>query len=463
MRIFAKTSIKIKRMKINVLLLGSGGRESALAWKLAQSEQLERLYVAPGNAGTRAYAENVDLPLHNFAAIKDFIIEHDIKMLVVGPEQPLVDGIRDYFAADAGFRDLYIVGPGKLGATLEGSKDFAKAFMQRHKIPTAAYRSFSADTLAEGKAFLAGLKSPYVLKADGLASGKGVLILNSLQEAEAALEEMLCHAKFGKASSKVVIEEFLSGIEVSVFVLTDGQNYVMLPEAKDYKRIGEGDTGPNTGGMGSVSPVPFFTDSLREKIESRIVRPTIEGLKKDAIPYTGFIFFGLMISPGEEPYVIEYNVRMGDPETQSVMMRIESDLLALLKAACTHRLDEAKMKTKPQTALHVVMAAPGYPDKPQTGSDITLPTVAEGSDEVIFHAGTKLGAQGHLQSSGGRILSVGALGENIEAARRKAYALMEGIEMNGKYCRRDIGLDVSAGANTGAGSSADASAASPQR
>lgn len=428
-------------MKKNVLVLGNGGRESALAWKLAQSERIGALYVAPGNAGTAAYAENVNLSLQNFAAIKDFIIEHEVDMLVVGPEQPLVDGIRDYFAADAGFRDLCIVGPGRQGATLEGSKDFAKDFMQRHHIPTAAYRSFTEATLAEGKAFLAGLKPPYVLKADGLASGKGVLIIDGLKEAEAALEEMLCRAKFGKASAKVVIEEYLSGIEVSVFVLTDGQDYVILPEAKDYKRIGDGDTGPNTGGMGSVSPVPFFTDALREKVEQRIVRPTIDGLRRDAIPYTGFIFFGLMVCEGE-PYVIEYNVRMGDPETQSVMMRIDNDLVELLEAACTHRLGEVKMKTNPLTAVQVVMAAPGYPDRPQTGAAIRLPDLPAQGGEVIFHAGTKRDMEGTVVSAGGRILSAGALGTDIGAARRKAYAILDRIEMDGKYSRKDIGLDL---------------------
>ena len=428
-------------MKQNVLVLGGGGRESALAWKLAQSERIGALYVAPGNAGTAAYAENVNLSLQNFAAIKDFIIEHEVGLLVVGPEQPLVDGIRDYFAADAGFRDLCIVGPGRQGATLEGSKDFAKDFMQRHHIPTAAYRSFTEATLADGKAFLAGLKPPYVLKADGLASGKGVLILNGLKEAEAALEDMLCHGKFGKASAKVVIEEYLSGIEVSVFVLTDGRDYVILPEAKDYKRIGDGDTGPNTGGMGSVSPVPFFTDELREKVEQRIVRPTIDGLRRDAIPYTGFIFLGLMVCAGE-PYVIEYNVRMGDPETQSVMMRIDNDLVDLLEAACTHRLGEVKMQNNPQTAVQVVMAAPGYPDTPRTGAEIRLPDLPARGGEVIFHAGTKRDMQGTVLSSGGRILSAGALGTDIEAARRKAYAILDRIEMDGKYSRKDIGLDL---------------------
>lgn len=428
-------------MKVNVLVLGGGGRESALTWKLAQSARIGRLYVAPGNAGTQAYAENVDLPLQNFAAVKDFIIEHEVGMLVVGPEQPLVNGIRDYFAADAGFRDLCIVGPGRAGATLEGSKDFAKDFMQRHHISTAAYRSFTEATLAEGKAFLAGLKPPYVLKADGLASGKGVLILNDLKEAETALEDMLCHARFGKASAKVVIEEFLSGIEVSVFVLTDGKDYVILPEAKDYKRIGDGDTGPNTGGMGAVSPVPFFTDELREKVERLIVRPTIDGLRRDAVPYTGFIFFGLMVCAGE-PYVIEYNVRMGDPETQSVMMRIDNDLVDLLESACMHRLGEQRMRTDPRTAVHVVMAAPGYPDKPQTGAEIRLPDVSAVGDGVIFHAGTVRDAQGAVRSGGGRILSAGAWGEDIEAARRKAYALLDRIGMDGKYSRTDIGLDL---------------------
>lgn len=412
-----------------------------MAWKLAQSGRIGRLYVAPGNAGTAAYADNVDLDVRNFAAVKDFIIEHEIGMLVVGPEQPLVDGIRDYFAADAGFRDLCIVGPGRQGATLEGSKDFAKDFMFRHHIPTAAYRSFTEATLAEGKAFLSGLKPPYVLKADGLASGKGVLIIDDLKAAGAALEEMLCQAKFGKASSKVVIEEYLSGIEVSVFVLTDGKDYVILPEAKDYKRIGDGDTGPNTGGMGSVSPVPFFTDELREKVERLIVRPTIDGLRRDAIPYTGFIFLGLMVCGGE-PYVIEYNVRMGDPETQSVMMRIENDLVDLLEAACTHRLGEMAMRTDPRTAVHVVMAAPGYPDKPETGAEIRLPDLAPAGDEVIFHAGTKRDAQGNVLSAGGRILSAGALGTDTEDARRKAYAVMDRIEMDGKYSRKDIGADL---------------------
>lgn len=419
---------------MNVLVLGSGGREHALAWKIAQSKELDKLYCMPGNPGTAAIATNLQGGVGNFEQIKEAIATHQIDMLVVGPENPLVDGISDYFQKE--LPELMVVGPCAKGAQLEGSKDFAKEFMLRNNIPTARYNTFSADTQAEAFAFLESLKSPYVLKADGLAAGKGVIITESLDEAKCELSEMF-HGKFGNAGVKVVIEEFLSGIEVSVFVLTDGKDYLILPEAKDYKRIGEGDTGLNTGGMGSVSPVPFADSEFMAKVEERIIKPTISGLANENIPYCGFIFIGLM-NCGGDPYVIEYNVRMGDPETESVMTRIESDLLHHLAAAAKGELSGEKVVISDKTAVTVVCVSGGYPQDYEKGHAIS------GLDEaqsIIFHAGTKI-SDGEVVTSGGRVLAVTAIGENISAAQDKAYAAVAGIDYNGKYYRRDIAEDL---------------------
>lgn len=425
---------------MNILVLGGGGRESAIAWKISQSSRKTELYVAPGNAGTSLFAKNVDLDILNFASVKDFIIEHDVQMLVVGPEQPLVEGIRDYFDIDTNFRDLMIVGPGKKGAQLEGSKDFSKAFMIKNGIQTAAYKTFTAESINEGKAFLKALNAPYVLKADGLASGKGVVILDNEKEAESALEDMLLNSKFGKASSKVVIEEFLSGIEMSAFILTDGKDYCLLPHAKDYKRIGDGDKGLNTGGMGSVSPVPFFTEELKGKIEEKIINPTLKGLAADSILYKGFLFFGLMICEGE-PYLIEYNVRMGDPETQSVMPRIESDLVDLFEALCKDNLSGFNLKTSSQTVVNVVLAASNYPEKPRLGDKISIDKTILGKG-MVFYAGAEKDKNMDIVSSGGRVLSVSAYGEDLQTAREEAYKSLSAVSMSGKYSRTDIGNDL---------------------
>lgn len=423
---------------MNILLLGSGGREHAIAYKIAQSKNCGTLFIAPGNAGTAACGQNVDLKADDFAAVRDFVLQNDVKMVVVGPEAPLVAGVADFFAADAELKDVVVVGPSKQGAMLEGSKDYAKDFMERHHIPTARYRTFTKDTIDEGIAFLHELKAPYVLKADGLAAGKGVLILPTLDEAEQGLREMLCDAKFGDASSKVVIEEFLSGIELSVFVLTDGRHYKLLPSAKDYKRIGEGDTGLNTGGMGSISPVPFADETFMAKVEERIVRPTVEGLMAENIDYKGFIFVGLM-NVGGDPYVIEYNVRMGDPETESVFPRIDSDVVSLFEAMGQGRLNEAQLSINPATAACVMMVAGGYPESYKKGDEIT--GIERVENALVFHAGTKLDS-GKVLTNGGRVMCVTAFADTLPEALKKAYQEAEKIQFSGKYNRRDIGQDL---------------------
>lgn len=421
---------------MNILLLGSGGRESSLAWKISQSNLTDCLFIAPGNGGTGAYGTNVALSPLDFEAVDRFVADNGIDMIVVGNEDPLVAGITDFFAERR--PELLVVGPSKEGARLEGSKDFAKHFMQKHGIPTAAYRSFTADTLREGCEFLATLRPPYVLKADGLAAGKGVLIIDSLEEARRALGEML-GGMFGKSSATVVIEEFLSGIECSVFVLTDGNGgYRVLPVAKDYKRIGEGDTGPNTGGMGAISPVPFADDAFMAKVRERIIEPTVKGLMADGIKYRGFIFLGL-INVGGEPMVIEYNVRMGDPETEAVMLRIDSDLVELMKAAAEGNLADRELRESPLTAATVMVVSGGYPGSYPKGKVISgLDNV---TDSLLFHAGTKR-EDNNTVTSGGRVIAVSSLGRDMADALAKSFASVEKIDFEGKYFRRDIGRDL---------------------
>lgn len=422
---------------MNVLLLGSGGREHALAWKIAQSERLGTLYIAPGNAGTASVGTNVALKVTDFDAIADFVRSHDVQMVVVGPEDPLVHGIADYFAADATLRDVALIGPSKAGAVLEGSKDFAKAFMRRHGIPTAAYQTFDGTQVEAGCRFLETLQPPYVLKADGLCAGKGVLIVPTLSEAQRELREMLS-GMFGTASSRVVIEEFLSGIECSVFVLTDGKDYKILPEAKDYKRIGEGDTGLNTGGMGSVSPVPFADAAWMERVEHDIIRPTVEGLAAEGIAYKGFIFFGLINCDGA-PKVIEYNCRMGDPETETVMLRLDADILDLFEGVATGTLAARELRHDPRHAVCVMCVSGGYPQQYAKGCVMT-DTDVEGS--IVFHAGTARGAAGELVTSGGRVIAVSSYGASRQEALQKSMAGAAQIQYEGKYYRTDIGFDL---------------------
>lgn len=423
---------------MNILILGSGGREHAFAWKINQSPLCNNLYVAPGNSGTATVAHNIDIPVDDFTSIKKAVLNYNVEMVIVGPEDPLVNGIHDKFLNDDALKHVAVIGPQKAAAQLEGSKEFAKEFLYRHNIPTAAYQSFTAQDLEKGFSFLETLSPPYVLKADGLAAGKGVLIIDNLEEAKTELKNMLVDSKFGVASTKVVIEEFLDGIELSCFVLTDGIHYKILPTAKDYKRIGEGDTGLNTGGMGAISPVPFANEILMEKIEDRIVKPTIDGLKKDHLPYKGFIFIGLIVV-NNEPLVIEYNVRMGDPETEVVLPRIDSDLVELFSAVNQQTLDQIKLKVNPQTAATVMLVSGGYPEAYEKGEKITGFDTVENA--LVFHAGAKNNS-GKVITSGGRVMAITAFGENHKAALKKSYNEISKIDFEGMNYRSDIGFDL---------------------
>ena len=423
---------------MNILILGSGGREHTFAWKISQSPLCKNLFVAPGNSGTAAIAKNVNIGVTDFPAIKNLVLEEQIDMVVVGPEDPLVQGVHDYFLNDDAIKHVKVIGPQKVSAELEGSKEFAKEFLYRHNIPTAAYESFTKETVEKGYQFLETLKAPYVLKADGLAAGKGVVILNDLEEAKAELKSMLVDAKFGQASTKVVIEEFLDGIELSCFVLTDGENYKILPTAKDYKRIGEGDTGLNTGGMGAVSPVPFATNEFLSKIEERIVKPTINGFKKDNLPYVGFVFIGL-IKVGDDPKVIEYNVRMGDPETEVVLPRLKNDFVEILLAMANGTLNDINIEIDERAATTIMLVSGGYPEAYEKGKEITGIDAIEGS--IAFHAGADL-KDGKVVTTGGRVMAITSYGANYQEAIKKSYQNIEKLHFDKMNYRKDIGFDL---------------------
>ena len=423
---------------MNILIIGGGGREHTIAWKLAQSPNCGKLFVAPGNAGTHEIATNLALGVTDFEGIKQAVLDNSVQMVIVGPEDPLVNGIHDFFLADAQLQGITVVGPQQAAATLEGSKEFAKEFMKAHNIPTAQYASFTAETVEEGCRFLETMKSPYVLKADGLAAGKGVLIIEDLAEAQDELRQMLVGKKFGAASQKVVIEEFLDGIELSCFVLTDGKNYLTLPMAKDYKRIGEGDTGLNTGGMGAISPVPFASAEFIKKIEDRVIKPTMDGFQKSNLPFQGFVFIGL-IKVGDDPFVIEYNVRMGDPETEVVFPRIQNDWVELFQAVGTQTLDQHQLQIDPRTATTIMAVSGGYPEAYEKGKTITGIESAE--DSVVFHAGTQM-ESGVVKTSGGRVLAVTSFGSDHKEALSKSYETLEKIDFDGMYYRKDLGFDL---------------------